>query len=450
MASNTADSATGTVPPITDAAGIAVDPIAPPDPGEATELSSGAAWYMLIVLMLTNTLSYLDRQLPFILGEPIKRELHLSDVQLGLLGGASFMIVYSTVAIPLSRLADRKSHVGVLSGAVLVWSLLTSAGAWAQTFFQLILSRVGVAAGEAGAIPPAHAMIARVFDEKRRGKAMSIYQLGLPLGTMCGLAGGGFIADHGGWRLALMVMGVPGILLALLVATTIKLPPRRKHEMPRSSESLLFVFKRLLGEPAYRNLVFGITAFAFISYGFSVFQPAVLIRIYGLTTTETGLAIGLSQGGIGVVGTLLSGYVSDRLSRRDPRWRPWLSAILLATIAPFFIAAQFAPNAVVCVILLWVPLACFVGFLPPAYAAIQEVTPPHMRAMAAGIMVLCINLIGSSLGPLLTGALSDALKPALGLDALRVALSVCVIFPLIGSVFFLRAAHHLARARARL
>jgi MFS family permease len=404
-----------------------------------------AAWYMVFLLMLTNLLSYLDRQLPFILGEPIKREFGLSDVQLGLLGGASFMIVYSTVALPLARLADRKSQVGVLSGAVFVWSLMTAAGGWAQSFTQLILSRVGVALGEAGALPPAHAMIARRFDERTRGKALSLYQIGLPLGTMIGLAGGGVIADIWGWRTALVVMGVPGILLAVVMATTIRMPPRAPHEAGPAISTWTAVWS-LLRNPAYRGCVFGITAYCFLSYGFNVFQPAVLIRIHGLSTGQAGLLIGVSQGVIGIIGTLAGGHIADRMGRRDPRARPRLAGWLLAVTVPFFVAAQFAPSALTCMALLVIPLACFVGFLPPAYAAIQDVTPGHLRATAAGVMVLIVNLVGSSMGPLLTGWLSDTLRPAFGQDALRIALASCAIFPLVAAGFFFHAARHMTSA----
>lgn len=402
--------------------------------------------YLLVLLMLTNAFSYLDRQLPFILAEPIRRELSLSDTQLGLLGGAAFMIVYSTVAIPLARLADRRSHIAVLSGAVMVWSLFTAAGAWAQNFVQLVASRVGVALGEAGAIPPAHAIIARVFSPERRGRAMSLYQLGLPLGTMVGLAGGGLIADTLGWRTALVIMGLPGLLLGILVYTTTKVPPR--EIVPgEPTPSTWVALRQLAANPIYRNLVMGITAYAFLSYGVSVFQPAVLIRTYGMTTAQAGALMGFSHGIIGVIGTLAGGYLGDRFSRRDPRGKAWLAAGVMALSLPFFLAAQYlAPTGFTCVALLWVPFGCWVAFLPPVYSAVQEAAPPHLRATAVGLLVLCVNLIGSSLGPIITGGLSDLLTPSLGADSLRVALSCSAIFIVWSTAHFLRAAHHMRRA----
>lgn len=413
-------------------------------PGAARGKVAGSMW-LLVLLMLTNAFSYLDRQLPFILGEPIRRDLGLSDTQLGLLGGAAFMIVYSTVAIPLSRLADKRSHIAVLSGAVVVWSLFTAAGAWAVNFYQLVASRLGVAFGEAGAIPPAHALIARVFPATTRGRAMSFYQLGLPLGTMAGLAGGGLIADTLGWRAALVLMGLPGVILGLLVYFTAKAPPR---EPTPASETMgtWQALKLLMGDPVYRNLVFGITAYAFLSYGVSVFQPAVLIRTYGMSTAEAGAWMGISHGVIGVLGTLGGGWLGDRLSRRDPRGKPWVAAGVMAASLPFFLAAQYlAPNGYACVILLWVPFASWVAFLPPTYSAVQESAPPHLRATAAGLMVLTINLIGSSLGPVVTGTLSDLLTPRFGNDGLRIALSCSSIFIVWSTCHFLRAAHHMRR-----
>lgn len=406
------------------------------------------ATYLLVLLMLTNAFSYLDRQLPFILGEPIKRELGLSDTQLGLLGGAAFMIVYSTVAIPLSRLADRRSHIGVLSGAVVVWSLFTAAGAWAQSFAQLVMSRVGVALGEAGAIPPAHALIARIYPARTRGRAMSFYQLGLPLGTMFGLAGGGLIADSYGWRSALLIMGLPGALLGILIYVTTSVPPRRAppgEETPSTARALW----QLMADPVYRNLVFGITAYAFLSYGVSVFQPAVLIRTFGLSTGEAGSLLGVAHGVMGVSGTLAGGYLGDRLSRRDPRGKPWFAAGVMALSLPFFLAAQFlASSGVMAIVLLCVPFAAWVAFLPPVYSAVQETAPPHLRATAAGLLVLCVNLIGSALGPVVTGRLSDLLTPRLGNDGLRVALACSAVFIVWSTLHFLRAAHHMRRRSA--
>lgn len=401
--------------------------------------------YLLFLLMLTNAFSYLDRQLPFILAEPIKRELSLSDTQLGLLGGAAFMIVYSTVAIPLSRLADRRSHIGVLSGAVVVWSLFTAAGAWAQNFVQLVLSRVGVALGEAGAIPPAHALIARMYPAERRGRAMSFYQLGLPLGTMLGLAGGGLIADTYGWRSALVIMGLPGALLGILVFTTTRVPrePVVTHEKAPSTWGALW---QLMRDPVYRNLVFGITAYAFLSYGVSVFQPAVLIRTFGMSTAEAGSWLGISHGVMGVIGTLAGGFLGDRFSRRDPRGKPWFAAAVMAISLPFFLGAQFAATSgIMAVVLLSVPFAAWVAFLPPVYSAVQETAPPHLRATAAGLLVLCVNLIGSALGPVITGRLSDLLTPRLGTEGLRVALACSAVFIIWSTLHFLRAAHHMRR-----
>jgi MFS family permease len=406
--------------------------------------------YLLFLLMLTNAFSYLDRQLPFILAEPIKRELSLSDTQLGLLGGAAFMIVYSTVAIPLSRLADRRSHIGVLSGAVVVWSLFTAAGAWAQSFTQLVMSRVGVALGEAGAIPPAHALIARIYPAKTRGRAMSFYQLGLPLGTMVGLTGGGLIADSYGWRAALVIMGLPGALLGILIYTTTRVPPQ-PAPVHADTPSTWRTLWQLMADPVYRNLVFGITAYAFLSYGVSVFQPAVLIRTFGMSTAQAGTWLGISHGVMGVIGTLAGGYFGDRFSRRDPRGKPWFAAGVMAVSLPFFLGAQFvATSGVMAVIMLCVPFAAWVAFLPPVYSAVQETAPPHLRATAAGLLVLCVNLIGSALGPVITGRLSDLLTPRLGADGLRVALACSSVFIIWSTLHFLRAAHHMRRRSAGL
>jgi predicted MFS family arabinose efflux permease len=178
--------------------------------------------YVLLLLLAVNIHNFLDRQIPFILAESIKRDLHLSDTQLGLMGGMAFAIVYSVLGLYLGHAADRYSRKWVLSGALVIWSLMTAVAGLAQNFAQLVCARLGVAAGEAGSTPAAHGIIAGLFPQHRRSMPMAIFSLGVPLGSMLGLFLGGWISTVADWRTAFFLVGAPGLALALLAATTLK------------------------------------------------------------------------------------------------------------------------------------------------------------------------------------------------------------------------------------
>ena len=240
--------------------------------------------YVLGLLFLINVLNFLDRQLPSILAQSIKADLNLSDTQLGLLGGVAFAVFYATLALPLARLSDRWSAKWVLTGSLMVWSLLTAAGGFAQTFAQLAASRVGVASGEAGSTPAAHALISTLISPQRRGLAMGAFSLGVPIGVMSGLVLGGWLNDLHSWRFAMIAMGVPGLVVALLFAFTV--PDRRPTGPVAGAATFLQTAGALLRLRSYRHLFIGVTIFGIGVYASFHFTPAFLIRTYGIATVS--------------------------------------------------------------------------------------------------------------------------------------------------------------------
>ncbi len=292
---------------------------------------AGRGLYVIALLFLINIVNFIDRQMPFILISSIKADLQLTDTQIGLMAGLSFAIVYSFAGLVLARIADRSSPRLVLTLSLTVWSLATALTGFAQNFFHMLVSRVAVAAGEAGSTPTSHALISRTYAPHRRALTLALFSLGVPIGSTLGLALGGWINDAADWRTAFFIVGAPGLLLALLAWLT--LPEVRRMDAAESkvggtapiawSEGLRYLFALR----SFRHMAAASSLYAIGSYAMNVFGPAFLIRVHGLTTAEAGLGFGLAFGVGGAIGTFMGGYLGDRLGQRDPRWRQWIPAI---------------------------------------------------------------------------------------------------------------------------
>lgn len=397
--------------------------------------------YTLGVLFLVNVLNFVDRQLPSILAQSIKIDLGLSDTQLGLLGGVAFAFVYATLGLPLARLADTWSAKWVLTGCLVIWSLLTSAGGLARNFVQLAASRVGVAAGEAGSTPSAHAMISATVPARRRGLAMGFFSLGAPVGLMCGLALGGWLNDLHSWRFAMIAVGLPGFAVALLCAFTVP-APQRMQTAPESAD--FFATARfLLRRKSYRHMCIGVTTFGIGLYAAFQFAPAFLIRTYGLTTATAGLALGLVSGLGGGVGALGGGWLGDVLGRRNPAFILMLPAAGFAIASPFYAATWLAPTAALSIAFYTVPNLVNTMYMPPTFGVAQSLAPPGMRAMASAILLFGLSLVGASVGPFVAGLLSDFLHDRFGAMSLRYALCFTSVTHAWAAVHFTIAARAL-------
>jgi predicted MFS family arabinose efflux permease len=410
-------------------------------PSRATP-SLAAARYTLAFLFVLYALNYLDRQLLSILMEPIRKELHLSDTQLGILSGFAFALFYATLGIPIARLADRHSRRNIIAVAVAIWSVMTAACGFASGFVTLLLPRIGVGVGEAGASPPAHSMLSDYFPPKRRAAALAIYSSGIPVGILLGLAGGGWVNQAFGWRTAFLVIGLPGILLALLFYLTAREPVRGAQDggapdaMPGMAESL----RHLWGLRTFRWLTLASAFHAVCAYGILQWNPSYLIRTFGLGTRDVGLWLGLIIGVMGGLGTLFGGFVSDWLARRDLRWYLFVPAIAVGLSIPFYFATFQAGTATLALVLFIAPGFLANLFTGPSFATIQTLAPTRMRAMAASLYLFILNLIGLGLGPAAVGIASDLLHPTLGPDALRWALCGVSLFEFAAVYCFLRAA----------
>jgi MFS family permease len=396
------------------------------------EITPRYANYALGLLLVVYIFNFIDRQILSILLEDIKEEIHLTDTQLGFLGGIAFALFYATAGIPIARWADRGSRRTIIALAVLVWSGFTALTGSAKSFAMLLTARIGVGIGEAGCSPPSHSLISDYFPVERRGTALSIYALGIPIGGALGMLIGAWVADLFDWRTAFVAVAVPGVVLAAVVRLTLREPERGRTEVEApvdsGGESVGQVLRFLAGLRSFWHMSFAGALHAFVGYGAAYFVPSFFARVHEMGLAERGTwlaAIGL----VGVVGTFLGGWLGDRLAPRDMRWYLWVPG--LATIAgvPIALGYYLSPDPYVALLLFGIP-AGVAGpmYLGPSFAMTQTLVKPHMRAMASAILLFILNMIGLGIGPWFVGFVSDLLAPQYGDESLRWALVsiVCV------------------------
>jgi predicted MFS family arabinose efflux permease len=366
--------------------------------------------WALFLLCLVYTSNFVDRTILSVLQQPIKEDLKLTDSQVGLLGGFAFAILYSTLGIPIARLAERHSRKGIITISVLVWSGMTALCGTARGYASLFAYRVGVGVGEAGASPPAHSLIADYFPPERRATALSIYSLGVPLGVLIGAVLGGVIAQTYGWRPAFAIVGLPGLLLALMTQITLREPRRGLSERGAAetvTPSLMDVVRTLAARKSFFHVLMGVTMASFGGYGIGAFTAPYFIRTFGLSLSQAGIVLGLISGVGAAIGTLGGGLLTDRLARRDKRWYVWTPAIGLAIAAPLYVLGYTISPWPLAVAVLMVPPMLHYTYLGPSFGVMHNMVTPRMRATATALMFLVLNFVGLGLGPTLTGLASD-------------------------------------------
>ncbi len=421
--------------------------------------SAGYRSAVLWLLVLAYTFNFIDRTIISTIGQAIKEDLGLTDAQLGWLGGLSFALLYTTLGIPIARLAERRSRVNIITIAIVVWSGFTALCGLATSYLQLLLFRVGVGVGEAGLSPPAHSLISDYFEPGKRASALSIYAFGIPLGTMFGAVAGGWIAQNVSWQAAFLLVGLPGVAVALLIKLVVKEPPRgwADREMGRemglemgreagreagrtqlaidaesagalgreasmagapnpplssadpapSPPSTWAVARRLLGSWGLFHIVAGMTLASFAGYGAGQYVPPYLIRQYGMDLATAGLLFGLVAGVANGAGTLLGGFLTDWASRRSARWYALVPAIGLMVATPLYLWT-FTRDTWQAGVAFWmVGGVLHYTYLGPTFGVVQNAMDTRMRATAAALLLFIVNLIALGFGPPFTGWLID-------------------------------------------
>jgi len=399
--------------------------------------------YVLWVLLLVYVLNFLDRQVVVILAEPIKRDLGLSDTQVGLMTGLAFALLYTLLGFPLARFADqpRSNRVGLIAVSLAVWSGFTALCGLSQTFIQLLLARVGVGIGEAGCTPAAHSLISEMVRPEKRASALALYGMGIPIGSLLGLVLGGLLADALGWRHTFFILGVPGVAVALLVWLTIKDPRRRLAPIadPPSPVRLGEVLAELGRSKTFVTIAAAASFIAFLGYGKGVWTTIFFIRSHGLSPGQVGLWLGLGAGLSGVFGTWLGGFLAERFGTRDPRHLLTAPIIGMSISFPFLLAAYSVESWKLSILLVCIPTVFNSLSYGPAFAIIQGVIRPQSRAMAVAVVSFGQSLLGLGLGPLGFGLLSDAVRPLAGADSIRWVLFGAAFMGLIPAFLFWRA-----------
>jgi len=387
--------------------------------------------YVLALLVAVGVVGWIDRNVFAVLLESIKLDLGLSDTELGLLGGAAFGVFYAAVGLPVAWLADRGNRSLLLAAALGLFSLMTAACGLATGFASLFLARMGVGIGEAGGAPPSQSLVSDYFPPERRAFALGILYLYIPLGFLVGFALGGSLGEALGWRLAFVVVGLPGVLLALVVRLTLAEPPRGFSEgtaAPPSRAAFVATLRWFLERPSLRHLPLAGAAHGLGAFAAAVWLPSYFVRVYDIGPAEAGMWMAIAYGGGGGIGVLSGGYLADRIvrSRGDARWYAWGSAAAVAASVPCALLLYLTDRPAVAVTALLAAMTLGHMFIGPVTAMMQSLAGIERRATAAAVYLLLVNLVSMGLGPVAVGLISDALGPRLGADALRFALLAIV------------------------
>jgi predicted MFS family arabinose efflux permease len=402
---------------------------------------------ILLVLTIVSFFNYLDRMAISVLVVQIKRDLSLSDTQIGLITGLGFALFYAIMGLPIARIADRGDKAIVLSVCVALWSAATALSGAATSFVTLLLTRAAVGVGEAGCVPASFAIIAQRFGVARRPFAISVFQSGFLIGSGLGMFGAGAVGDALGWRATLTIIGLAGLPVALLVAITLRDSSfRPPAAAPRTAVGDIRI---LLSRPAFNHLIAALSVATFGTYSLMQWLPTVLVRSFAAPLSQAGLIMGVSLGLGGMIGILCGGLLAGHLTRKDRRWDLWLCSIVYVAAAFLFVIAVSASTLALSATFIFAAIMVMFVANGAGLAAVQRYAEPERRATANAILVVATAVFGVGLGPVFVGMGSDQLRWLLGAESLRWTLFVaCFAFPWSAWHFFAAARHDRAMAVA--
>ena len=400
--------------------------------------TAGSRRTVLVMLGLVSMFNYIDRTVLSVLQEPIKRELGLSDGQLGLLTGLAFALFYATLSVPIARLADRFNRRNIIAASLATWSGMTALSGLATGFGSLVAFRIGVALGEAGSVPASHSIIADYYPPEKRVTALALWGLALPAGIMLGYASGGWIASALGWRLAFGVIGIAGLALAPLFLLLVREPARtgadlstRTEQAPPLGEAMRFLWRLR----TYRYMLIGTTLHAFAQYAMMSWSAPFYMRVHHMPLADVASWLAVMNGLGGGIGIYLGGRLSDAAGSRNPAGRVWVSAAAMLLMVPAALVQFLVPSLTASLAFGFVATMLMFFYYGPIIGVPQSVVPPRIRALTSAVTLLVFNLFGLGLGPAVTGFLSDHLAAADGMHdtSLRYALAAVVLFSLAGA-----------------
>lgn len=389
--------------------------------------SRGYRRYVLFALTLVYTLNCLDQGLIILLLQPIKEDLHLSDSQLGFLTGIAFGLFYATVGVPIARWADRGNRATIASIAISLWGITVMLCMFVTNYVQLVIARVAAGIGESGGLPPTYSLVGDYFPlAAERARAMAIYMLASPVSLLVSFVVGGWVNERFGWRIAFLMMGIPGLLVGALVKLTVRDPRSGRTDVAaaaaRPQPRLREVMATLWRCRSTRHLIVAFILLYTMGLGLSPWYAVFMIRNHGMGTGQLGIWLGGIFGLGGVVGTLLGGDIAARWFGGDERAQMRLSALIVGSLVPCFVMFLLLPSKEQALIAL-TPTVILGNFISgPAFALIQRLVNDEIRATSLALVMLLANLIGMGVGPQVVGVLSDWLIPRVGNDSLRYAM----------------------------
>ncbi|MDJ0921662.1 MAG: MFS transporter [Henriciella sp.] len=436
----------------------ATEPEGGVDASGGTSVSEFRAWITVGVLVIASLVSFVDRQILSLMVTPIKADLGLNDIQMGLLQGFAFAVFYAIAAVPLGWLADKASRKWIITVGVASWSAMTAVCGLAQNFVHLFLARMGVGVGEATLSASGHSMIADLFDRKRLPLAMSVYGMGVALGGGIAYIGGGLLVQwlnglpplavgpftFQPWQAVFITVGLPGILVAGLIGLVAKEPKRRAVSDPIKGMSLT----RFAGDNVglVTKLVLGLGMLTAAGYANLAWLPSFFERTFGWSTAQAGVTIGLLLLLVALPGGVLCGIVASRWADGGQRDAPvrFMAYASLAT-APIAAIAFLLPNASWVVIALLIPMAFGSSYVGLGPAAVQAITPGELRGRTAAFQLLLTGLIGMVVGPLSVGLITNGLLQ----DEARINVALAIANPaltIVGGLLILWAFRSYNRA----
>ncbi|MGZ6016752.1 MAG: spinster family MFS transporter [Phenylobacterium sp.] len=419
-----------------------------------TTPTAGKAYRYVVVglLAIVYTFNFMDRQILSTLTEPIRKDLGFSDTQMGMLGGLSFALFYTTFGIPVAWMCDRYRRVTIMAAACSVWSLATAGCGLAKTFVQMALLRMTVGIGEAGGSPPSYSLISDYFPAKERGTGLALYSLGVPIGSMLGAALGAGVAAEYGWRTAFFVVGLPGVVLALLMLLIIREPKRGgldpfigDKDTHAAAPPAFTVIGSFFANRTLLCVAISAGLSAFVGYAMLNWNVPLLMRVKGMSLKEVSVYYSAVLGAAGIIGTFGAGWLADKLSQRDRRWYAWIPVIAFTLSLPALAGLIWAPTWQIALIFVAIPALLNNMYLAPALAIVQNAVPPGQRTMAGAILLFVLNLIGLGGGPIFLGKVSDMAKPQFGDQSLMVGYGALAPVIVIAIIAHLVAASSIAR-----
>jgi MFS family permease len=409
-------------------------------------------WYMLALLLLIYILGAVDRSVVSVIAEPLKHEFHLTDAQIGGLGGLAYSVTFAIFVLPMGWLVDRVDRRALLSLTVTIWSLLTLCGAIASNFTYLVLARMGVGAAESGASPASFSLVTDIFPLRQRSTAVSIYYAGAPAGQLVIFIVGGSLLAHFGWRTVFLVASIPGLVLAALLFFTGEEPVRgsqdlpanrtAKRNVPGNAPSLANALRLIVRDPSLRNAMIGNMVSTGVGSTLVIWLTSFLVRIHGLSVSGAAIWVGVAYGLSMTLASLIVGPIADRYSKGDPRRLARIPALMtfLAIFAGTAMALAPTINTTLAALVIFSLLSGL--FSGPGYALVLSLARPEMRGSTMAAAKLLVILIGSGLFPVLTGAISDAVG---GTQSIRPAVLATVWLLGVSSVYFILAGRKAGR-----